>query len=99
MVFNVRIRPPILDALRRLHPLSPEEAPRPSRWGVGELITDVHAYLQLFGINIRFAMKKIDQLYFNLCFVFSKGKNAFYVSNPTFSQCKWANGEFYTIGP
>ena len=66
-------------------------------WGVNH--RDAHAYLQLFGINIRFAMKKIDQLYFYLCFVFSKEKNAFYVSNPTFSQCEWANWEFYTTGP
>ena len=66
-------------------------------WGVNH--RDAHANLQLFGINIRFAMKKIDQLYIYLCFVFSKGKNAFYVLNPTFSQCKWTNGEVYTTGP
>ena len=41
-------------------------------WGVNH--RDAHAYLQLFGISSRFAMKKIDQLYFYLCFVFSKGK-------------------------
>ena len=68
-----------------------------SRWGVDH--RDAHVYLQLFGINIQFAMKKIDQMYFYLCFIFSKGKNAFFVSNPTFSQCEWANGEFYTTGP
>ena len=66
-------------------------------WGVNH--RDAHAHLQLFGINIPFAMKKIDQLYFYLCFIFSKEKNAFYVSNPTFSQCEWANWEFYTTGP
>ena len=41
VVFNVWIRLPILDDLRRLHPLSPEEAPRTSRWGVGELIAEM----------------------------------------------------------
>ena len=69
---------------------------RTSHWEVNH--RDAHVYLQLFGINNPFAMKKIDQLYFYLCFVFSKGKNALYVSNPTFSQCEWANGEFYTTG-
>ena len=33
-------------------------------WGVNH--RDVHAYLQLSGINIRFAMKKINQLFFYL---------------------------------
>ena len=41
MVFNIWIRPPILDNLRRLQPLSPEKALRTSRWGVGELITEM----------------------------------------------------------
>ena len=41
VVFNVWIRPLILDDLRRLHDLSPEEAPRTSRWGVGELIAEI----------------------------------------------------------
>ena len=62
--------------------LSPSSTPPESRGGsvnkrlgsLGVNHRDAHAYLQLFGINIRFAMKKIDQLYFNLCFVFSKGK-------------------------
>ena len=44
VVFNVLIRPPILDSLRRLHPLSPEEALRTSRWGVGELITEMPTF-------------------------------------------------------
>ena len=62
--------PADLDALRRLHPLSPKGAPEQA---AGELIAGLHAYLQLSDINIRFAKKKIDHLYFNLCFVFSKG--------------------------
>ena len=41
VVFNFWICPLILDNLRRLHPLSPEEAPRTSRWGVGELIAEI----------------------------------------------------------
>ena len=71
---------------------SPSSAPPMSRggssnkplgsWGVN--CRDVHAYLQLSDINIQFAKKKIDHLYFYLYYIFSKGKNAFYVSNPTF---------------
>ena len=34
---------------------------------------DAHAYLQLSDINIQFAKKKIDHLFFYLCFVFYKG--------------------------
>ena len=60
-----------LDDLCRLHPLSPQEAPWTSRWGVN--CRDAHGYLQLSDINIRFAKKKIDHLYFYLFFVFSKG--------------------------
>ena len=52
-------------------PRSPEEAPRTSRWGVN--CRDAHAYLQLSDINIHFATKKIEHLYFYLCFVNSKG--------------------------
>ena len=63
--------PADLDDLRRLHPLSPEEALRTIRCGVNRI--DVHEYLQLSDINIRFAKKKTDHLYFYLCFVFSKG--------------------------
>ena len=96
-VFNVWIRPPILDNLRLPESRGGCVHKPLGSWGVN--YRDAHAYLQLFGINITFAMKKIDQLYFYLCFIFSKGKNAFYVSNPTFSQCEWANGEFYTTGP
>ena len=48
--------PTDLDDLRRLHPLSQEEAPQTSGWGVNR--RDVHAYLQLSDINIRFAKKK-----------------------------------------
>ena len=55
-------------------------------------------YLQLFGINIPFAMKKIDQLYFYLCFVFSKGKNAFYVSYQTFANASGQMGNFTPLG-
>ena len=47
VVFNVWICTPNLDDLRHLHPLSPEEAPQTSRWGVNH--RDAHAYLQLFG--------------------------------------------------
>ena len=64
VVFNVWIRPPILDNLHSLHPPIPEEAPRTSRWGVN--CRDAHAYLQLSDINIRFATKKIKYLYFTL---------------------------------
>ena len=70
-MLNVWIRQQFMDDLRRLHPLSPEEAPQTSHWGVNG--RDAHAYLQLSDINIRFAMKKIHHLYFYLCFVFSKG--------------------------
>ena len=83
---------------------SPSSAPRGGsanellgNWGVNR--RDAHAYLQLSDINIWFAEEKIDHLYFYLCFVFSKGKNAFYLSNPTFYQCEGADGEFYTTGP
>ena len=89
--------PADLDNIRCLHPGSPEEAPQTSCWGVHRI--DAHAYLQLSDINIRFVMKKIDQLYFHPCFVFSKGQNAFYVSNTKFHQCEGVNGEFYTTGP
>ena len=89
--------PADLDPLRRLYPLRPEEAPRTSHWGVNR--RDVHAYLQLSDINIWFAKKKIEHLYFYLCFIFSKGYNAFYVSNPKFHQCEGLDGEFYTTGP
>ena len=71
VMFNVWICPPILDDLRPLHPLSPEEAPQTSHLGVNH--RDAHAHLQMSGINIRFVIKKIDQLYFYLCYVFSKG--------------------------
>ena len=63
--------PADLEDLRPLHPLSPEEALRTDRWGVNRI--DAHAYLQLSDINIQFAKKKIDHLYFYLCFVFSEG--------------------------
>ena len=63
--------PADLEDLRRLHPLSPEEALRTDRWGVNRI--DAHAYLQLSDIIIQFAKKKIDHLYFYLCFVFSEG--------------------------
>ena len=63
--------PADLGALRRLHPLSPEEAPRTGRWRVNRI--DAHAYLQLSDINIWFAKQKIDHLYFYLCYLFSKG--------------------------
>ena len=45
VVVNVWIRPPILDDLRRLHPLGPEEASqilKYSSWGFGELIPEMH---------------------------------------------------------
>ena len=65
--------PADLDNLRPLHPLSPEEAPQISRWGVNR--RDGHAYFQLSDIilNIPFEKEKMEHLYFYLCFVFSKG--------------------------
>ena len=69
---------------------------RTSRWGVNH--RDAHVYLQLFGINIPFAMKKIDQLYFYLCFVFSKGKNAFYVSTRRLANASGQMGNFTPLG-
>ena len=72
VVFNVWIRP--FESLLSTPPESRGgSANKPlGSWGVNH--RDAHAYLQLFGINIWFAMIKIDQLYFYLCFVFSKGK-------------------------
>ena len=58
-VFNFWIRPPILDNLRRLHPLSPEggSVNKPlGSWGVN--CGDAHAYLQLSDINIRLWWKR-----------------------------------------
>ena len=63
--------PADLDYLRHLHPMSPEEALPTIRWGVNRI--DVHAYLQLSDINIRFGKKKTDHLYFYPSFIFSKG--------------------------
>ena len=65
-----------LDDLRRLHPLSPEDAPQTSRWGVGELVAEMRmrtCTCLLSDINIRFAKEKMEHLYFYLCFAFSKG--------------------------
>ena len=96
VVFNVWIRLPILDDLRRLHPQSPEEAPWTSRWGVNH--RDAHAYLQLSGINIRFAMKKIDQLNFTFVSSSLKDKMHFTCRTRRLANASVQMGNFTPLG-
>ena len=97
-VFNVWIRPPILDDLRRLHPLSPEEAPRTSRWAVGELITEMRMRTcNCLVLTSGLRWKGSTSCIFTV--LSSLKEKCILVLNPMFSQCEWANGEFYTTGP
>ena len=80
----------------RLHPPSPEEAPGTSRWGVNH--RDAHVYLQLSGINIQFAMKKIDQLYFNLVSSFLKYRMHFTCRTRHLANASGQMGNFTPLG-
>ena len=86
-----------LDDLCRLHPLSPEEAPRTIRWGVNRIYA--HAYFQLSDIYIRFAKKKIDHLYFTFASSSLKDKMHFMCLTRSFTSARGRMGNFTPLDP
>ena len=100
LVFKVWIRPPIF-GLSVVNPPPPPPPPPPPvqrrlhEQAAGELITDAHAYLQLSGINIRFAIKRSTSCTFT--FVSSSLKDKMHFTCRT-RRLANVSGHFTTLG-